>query len=171
MTSARQALESLFTTRRSALVWRLFRMVSCRDTAEDLAQETYIRVARAVDQGRVEHLPSFLFQTGRNLALDHLRHERRGDRLLDRSNFEDQVRTLASPTPSPEQTTSDRQSVELLFQALQELPERTRRIFYLARVEGVSYPEIARQMGISESTVYKDMRLALARCLMAIEEK
>lgn len=90
---------------------------------------------------------------------------------MDRSNFENHARTVASPTASPEQTTSDRQSVERLSKALQKLPERTRRIFCLARVEGLSYPEIARQLGISESTVYKDMRLALAHCLMAMEEK
>jgi RNA polymerase sigma factor (sigma-70 family) len=166
----RGSLESLFKAQRAALVGRLIRLVSCRETAEDLAHETYLRVARAIDQGAVAHLPTYLFQTARNLAIDHLRRERRSDRLMDRSDFDVRTRAIATGEATPERAAADRQSLDRLTAALRTLPERPRRILLLSRVEGLSYPEIAAHLGVSESTVYKDMRLALARCLEAVDD-
>ena len=51
--------------------------------------------------------------------------------------------------------------------ALAGMPERARRALTLSRLEGLSYPEIARELGVSENTVYNDIRTALAHCLAA----
>ena len=40
----------------------------------------------------------------------------------------------------------------------------------LSRLEGLTYPEIARRLGVSENTVYNDIRAALARCLAAVDD-
>jgi RNA polymerase sigma factor (sigma-70 family) len=66
-------VSDLFLDHRETLVHTLFRIVGCRQTAEDLAQEAYIRVMSAAEDQHVTYLKAFLNQTARNLALDHLR--------------------------------------------------------------------------------------------------
>ena len=66
----------VFLTQRVTLLRTLERMVNNHSTAEDLLQETYLRVTRALNERAIEHLEPFVFQTARNLALDHLRARR-----------------------------------------------------------------------------------------------
>lgn len=66
-------VSDLFLDHRETLVHTLFRMEGCRQTAEDLAQEAYVRVMGAAESQHVTYLKAFLYQTARNLALDHLR--------------------------------------------------------------------------------------------------
>lgn len=170
MARARKAFETLFSAYRPALIGRLARLVSCRDTAEDLAHEAYMRVAAALDRQPVDHVPTFLFQTAHNLAIDHLRRETRHNRLFDRGDPDVAAETVPSREASPETTAADRQALERLVTALDGLPERTRQVLVLSRLEGLSYPAIARRLGISQSTVYKDIQTALAHCLDAVEK-
>lgn len=67
------ALNAIFALHRRSLLWTVMRIVRDPDTAEDLAQETYIREKWAFDEGAVEYPEGFLHQTARNLALDHVR--------------------------------------------------------------------------------------------------
>ena len=62
----------VFLTQRVTLLRTLQRMVNNPSTAEDLLQETYLRVTRALNERSVEHLEPFVYQTARNLALDAL---------------------------------------------------------------------------------------------------
>ena len=61
--------------------------------------------------------------------------------------------------------------IVLLDQALKGVPHRARRVLILNRLEGWSYPEIAEHLGVSATTVQKDIRLALACCIDALSEK
>ncbi len=58
------------------LLTTLQRLVKCRQTAEDLAQETYARVANVSTSQSITFPRAFLFRTATNLALDHLRKEK-----------------------------------------------------------------------------------------------
>jgi|AGTN01.1.fsa_nt_gi RNA polymerase sigma factor, sigma-70 family len=171
MDRARQAFEALFSSHRKTLVWKLFRIVACRDTAEDLVHEAYVRVATALGRHPVDHIPTFLYQTAHNLALDHLRRERSHSRFVDPAAGDETVLRVPSQEASPETAAADRQKLGRLADALATLPERTRRILLLNRIEGMPYPEIAEKLGISPSTVYKDIQLALAHCLTAVDEE
>ena len=62
----------VFLTQRVILLRTLQRMVNNHSTAEDLLQETYLRVTRALSERPIDHLEPFVYQTARNLALDHL---------------------------------------------------------------------------------------------------
>ncbi|SOD95958.1 RNA polymerase sigma factor [Caenispirillum bisanense] len=169
--SARHSLELVFQTHRPTLIRRLMRLVGCAATAEDLVHESYLRVVGAMERQPVEHVPSFLFQTAHNLALDHLRRQRRSDRLFDRDRSDADLAVVATTEPSPEGRAADRETVARLLAVLAELPERQRQVLLLGRVEGLSYPQIAARLGVSENTVYKDMRAALARCLVLMDNR
>ena len=165
MTRADAELENLFKCHRRHLIWKIFRMVSCHETAEDLVNEAYTRIASTVGCRRIDHLPTFLYQTAHNLAIDYLRREKTRDRFIDSREGEAAMLHVASPEASPETIAADRQRLDRLAATLSTLPPRTRTVLLLNRIEGLPYPEIAKRLGVSESTVYKDVQLALSRCL------
>jgi RNA polymerase sigma factor (sigma-70 family) len=160
-------LDTLFLQQRSALVGALFRIVRCEQTAEELAHESYLRVARAIAKKPVEHIQAFLYQTARNLAFDHLRHEVVRQRVEAESTSAEVV-DVASDAASPEAEAIDRQRLALLEAALAGLPERARQVLLLSRIHEWPYPKIAAHLGVSPNTVYNDIRLAMACCLDAV---
>ena len=164
----RSTLDTLFLQQRNALVGTLFRIVRCEQTAEELAHESYLRVACAIAKNPVEHIQAFLYQTARNLAFDHLRHEVVRRRVEVEPANASTVLDVASDAASPEAEAIDRQRLALLEAALSTLPERARQIVLLSRVHEWPYPRIAAHLGVSPNTVYNDIRLAMACCLDAI---
>nr|WP_243458946.1 sigma-70 family RNA polymerase sigma factor [Pseudomonas sp. OA65] len=143
----------------------LERMVRNPSTAEDLLQETYLRVTRALSERTVEHLEPFVFQTARNLALDHLRARRIQSRtLLDDVPLE-VVHNVAAPQSSAEDAAHAQQLLERLDVSLQALSPRQQQIFILSRLHGHSYQQIAERLGVSLSTVQKELKLIMAICV------
>ena len=93
----------VFITQRITLLRTLERMVNNHSTAEDLLQETYLRVTRALSERSVEHLEPFVFQTARNLALDHLRARRIQSRTVVEDVPSEVIEGVASPLSTPEE--------------------------------------------------------------------
>ncbi|WP_311201199.1 sigma factor, partial [Pseudomonas protegens] len=87
----------VFLTQRISLLRTLERMVNNHSTAEDLLQETYLRVTRALSERPITHLEPFVFQTARNLALDHLRARRIQGRTLLEDVPPEVVESVAAP--------------------------------------------------------------------------
>nr|WP_251030563.1 MULTISPECIES: sigma-70 family RNA polymerase sigma factor [Pseudomonas] len=143
----------------------LERMVNNPCTAEDLLQETYLRVSRALAERTVDHLEPFVFQTARNLARDHLRARRAQSRtLLDGVPLEI-VHNVAAPQSSAEDAAHAGQMLERLNVSLQTLSPRQQRIFILSRLHGLGYQDIAEQLDVSLSTVQKELKLIMAICV------
>jgi RNA polymerase sigma-70 factor (ECF subfamily) len=127
------------------------------DAAEDCVQEVFVRVAR-IDQGRVENAEAYLFTIAASVAVDRSRaarsrHELCHDPLDD---------LIPGGDFSPARVLEGRQALEQLAAVLDELPERTRELFLLNRLEGLSYTQIAARFAISVKTVEKQMSRALA---------
>jgi len=160
---------AVFVTQRLSLLRTLQRMVSNPSTAEDLLQETYLRVSRALRERPVEHLEPFVFQTARNLALDHLRSRRAQARMLVDDVPEEVLHNVAAPLGSSEDAAHAEQLLKHLSVSLNQLTERQRRIFMLSRVHGASYQEIAEQLKVSPSTVQKELKLIMAICMGVAE--
>ena len=160
--------DAVFIAQRSVLLNKLVRIVSNKAVAEELAQETYVRVRQSLDQGtEINHLQGFLFQTGRNLALDYLRQVKRqappkfsGDALE-----QDDTDPPISLEPSPEDRLSDEQRLHSLITLLETLTPRQQQVFTLNRVQGWSHARIARQLGVSESTVQKEVKRVMTYCI------
>ncbi|VVN82263.1 hypothetical protein PS710_01199 [Pseudomonas fluorescens] len=104
----------VFIAQRVSLLRTLERMVNNHSTAEDLLQETYLRVTRALSERAIDHLEPFVFQTARNLALDHLRARRIHSRTLLDDVPLDVVQAVASPVSSAEDAVHAEQLLERL---------------------------------------------------------
>ena len=156
---------AVFLAQRLTLLRTLQRMVDNPSTAEDLLQETYLRVTRALGERPVEHLEPFVFQTARNLALDHLRARRVQARNLREDVPEQVLHNVAAPMGSSEDAAHAEQLLKRLSVSLGQLTERQQRIFILSRLHGASYLEIAGQLRVSASTVQKELKLIMAICM------
>jgi len=95
----------LFLGHRESLIAVIFRIVGCPDTAEDLAHEAYLRFTQAAQSQDIAAPRPFLFEVGRNLALDHLRKQKHRQAVVDQD--EDSVdnvwERLPSSVPTPEE--------------------------------------------------------------------
>ncbi len=149
-------LVQIFAAERSRLVRLIGRIVGCRATAEDLAQDAFLRLWDRRDGCEDA---GYLFRTARNIAIDHLRAQRVRDRHAEAAAAEPPAGGV-----TPDDTASAREELELLHDTLSALPERVQRVFLLNRLDGLSYNDIAVELGVSVSTVEKDMIRALAAC-------
>ncbi|BCA56585.1 DNA-directed RNA polymerase sigma-70 factor [Nitrospira sp. KM1] len=139
----------------------LLRRIGCPDTAADLVQETFLRVAQLPLTPQPDNPRAFLFRIASNLAIDELRKNQ--VRKPYQAPLED-AEHVPSAAPTGEQAVFDKQRMELLQQALDQLPPRCRTVFILRRIEGYSYEEIASRLGLSERMVAKEINRALAHC-------
>lgn len=160
----RPSLTAIFLSEKRSLMGSVMRIVRDPATAEDLAQETYLRTRKALDAGPIDRIEAFLHHTARNLAFDHERRRRTRERYERREVQAQDCTDIAADTPSPEAIVIERERVRHLAEALEKLPERTRRAWMLARVEGWSYPQIAEHLGVSQNTIFNDVKLAMGHC-------
>lgn len=147
------------------------RIVRDPQVAEDVAQETYLRARRAIDNGPIDHLEGYLHQTARNLALDHLR--RQGVRKnVETEGVDGELLTeIPADIPSIEQAIIERQKLGIFSEALSSLPERAQRVLVLSRIDEWTNAKIAAHLGISERTVFNDLKLAMAHCREALSRR
>lgn len=161
-----RTLKGLFLAHRRELLAYLTSRLRDPDVAADLTQEAFLRLAEQNEKGSssVEYARSYLYRTAHNLAIDHVRQKVR--RKTDATPNDDML-DVADDRPSQEEATHSRQKLERLALIVKELPERTREVFVLNRVEGLNYAQTAECLGISESAVQKH----LAKALLYVTQK
>jgi RNA polymerase sigma factor (sigma-70 family) len=158
-------LNELFTAQRTVLLRTLQRIVDHRPTAEDLLHETWLRVNRVLQQRRIDHLEPFVFQTARNLALDHLRARRTRARTVVDAIPPAELHHISTPASSLDEAAHAARLLERLSRHITCLSPRQQRIFSLNRLHGCTYLEIAEQLDVSASTVQKELKLIMAICI------
>lgn len=152
------SLKRLFTAHFRELHAYLTERLRDPETAADLAQETFLRYAERGVDGAIAHERSYLYRTAHNLAVDHVRQL--ASRRTESFAPEDMAH-VADERPGIEAAASARQELDRLRALVAALPERTRRIFVLNRIEGLTYAQVAHRLGISESSVQKHLSMAL----------
>jgi len=152
-------ISELYRLYRKELVNYLSRMVNCHETAQDIAQESYLILTRTAADAVIEHPRGFLYRTANNLALDHLRHNKVLARHVVIAGHGDE-----HDYTSMENQLSNAQWLDLLRRTIAELPPRCRDAFILHKIRGLSYRETAELLGISESAVEKHIIKGLMHC-------
>jgi len=160
----------LFLRHRRELQAYLTRKLRDGEVAADLTQEAFLRFA---EQGRggavaVVHARSYLYRTAHNLAVDHVRRRQRERTDVVAS---DDLAGFADERPSPERTASAQSEVTATRDALLELPARTREIFVLVRIQGLTYSEAARRLSISDSSVQKHLARAIKHVMQRLRSR
>lgn len=121
------------------------------EEAEDLLQETFLRVMRSGPPERIENLRSYLLATAKHLSLNRLRRPRPVEAPAGRDHGD--LDGLPATRPGPHEEASFRILSDALSRALVDLPTAHRRAFELAALEGLSYEEVARATGTTLAQV------------------
>ena len=147
-------LELLYRNEKHALVRFFTRYRASREDAQDLAQETFLRLSR-VDldaPGRLLRPAAYLRRIARNLLLDRSKAARR---------HHDDAHVSADDVPlaaiDEERRLQARDSLARLEAAIRRLKPKTREIFLAHHLEGLNYADIAARTGMSVSGVEKQM--------------
>jgi RNA polymerase sigma-70 factor (ECF subfamily) len=139
------------------------RRVRDRVLAQDLAQETLLRVIAAHKVSPIERMERYLFRVALNLLRDHKSREGKLDPCafvpIDEASASEIEHQLVEDL-SPERVLLSRDSLADVLRALEELGERTRDIFVLFRLERMKQKDIAVLLGIGQSTVEKHVMKA-----------
>lgn len=149
------AFGTLFRRWSSPLLRYLERMVGDAAAAEELVQETFLRVHRARERYSPDaRFSTWLYTIANHLALNELRRPRRQreHRSVDDDGDRDPL-VLAGERPRAEDELDARRLGGAVEQALLELPERQRAALWLTAVEGLSYAEVASTLETSEKSV------------------
>jgi RNA polymerase sigma factor (sigma-70 family) len=158
----RAAIEALSLRFRPALIGYFRRRLKDAVEAEDMAQEVFLRMLRRGNVQALDDVRGYLFETAYSVLVDR---GRRGAvrQLPNHERFDPQ--THAGEAFPMERIFIGRESLNKASLALLELPERTRNIFILRRLEGMRYASIASRLGISVSAVEKHMVRAVAHLM------
>jgi len=163
--SLQHAVHTLYEDHHSWLCGWLRKRLGCNDNAADLAQDTFLRVLTQRKAPELREPRAYLSTVARSLMIDMFRR-----RALEQAYLE----TLAlSPEPvdiSPETRSLIIETLMDIDRLLDGLGGRTREIFLMAQLDGLSYVEIGRRLGVSVTTVKKHAVRALTHCLLLVED-
>jgi len=132
-------------------------IVKSPDLAEDVAQETFVKLwelAPSIESER--QLGPYLFTIARNHALNILKRASR-----ESSISEEIFSNAIHQSENGLQYTQRKQTGQLIRMAISQLPPKRRQIYEMCRDEGYSYKEAAKVLGISDNTVNSQMVKAI----------
>ena len=163
-TPMRRDLEEWFVseilTHECALTVYLNRAWRTRAEVSDLRQETYARVYASAARALPRSPKSFLFATARNLMTDKVRRAK----VLSVDYGKDaDLPSFPVDELTPERCLSSRDELRRLTRAFDRLPELTRTVIWMLRVEGYSQREAAQRLGIEEGALEGRMTRGLRR--------
>ncbi len=157
-------ITQLFQNHHAAIVSFLVGRVACPETAQDLGQETYLRLINKREITHDENIIGYLFRIADRLAIDYLRQSR-----LPRNNTVDLDDNLLCPQPQPDVVTELHQQCQSVLDAYLSLPLKYQQVFVLRKIDELSYSDIALQLKISEKTVQRYLVAILLHFHQTIE--
>lgn len=155
-----------FLKHRDALVTYATPLVGDRMRAEDVVQEAWLRFSAALDKDRGDADPiaqpvGYLYRIVRNLSI---KLARKLGAEASHPSSERLLNDMPADIADPERAAVDRDQVQALAAALDELPGRTRRAFDLHRFEDKTFAEIGVILNISQTRAHALVQEAVAHC-------
>jgi RNA polymerase sigma-70 factor (family 1) len=159
------AFKSIVQHFHSGIFRFLFFRINDRDEAEDLLQETFVRLwenRHKLDENL--SLSAFLFTTASNLSLNHIRHQKVVLQFRNQATFQ----AIVAETPYHQMEYEELQKV--INEAIEKMGDKVRMVFLRCKVDGIAYKVAAEQLDISVATVESHMVKALRIVREALEK-
>ncbi|EGD1407203.1 sigma-70 family RNA polymerase sigma factor [Salmonella enterica] len=160
-TTASLTLESLYSTYHGWLKSWIMRKLQSVFDADDIAQDTFLRVIGSDTLSTIRDPRSFLCTIAKRVMVDLFRRH-----ALEKSYLEMVALMPEELAPSPEERESQLETLQLIDTMLDGLNAKTREAFLLSQLEGLTYNEIAHTLGVSVSSVKKYIAKAIEHCLL-----
>lgn len=159
-----QALHILYDEHHGWLNSWLRKRTGCSEQAADLAQDTFVRVILQRKAQGLREPRAYLSSVARGLMIDMFRR-----RSLEQAYLETLARTQEPLDISPEERALLIETLMDIDRMLDGLGSRTREIFLMAQLQGLSYVEMGRRLQLSVNTVKKHAARALTHCLLLMD--
>lgn len=166
------ALERLINRHQARIFNFINSKVQDRDTAEDIFQDTFIKVIRTLKGGQYNEEGKFLPWTMRiahNLVIDFFRKNSRMPKVKNTENF-DIFQFISDNSPNVEHGMVQDQVVKDLQKLVQELPEDQKEVLIMRLYRDMSFKEIAENTNVSINTALGRMRYAIINLRKLIDE-
>jgi RNA polymerase sigma-70 factor (ECF subfamily) len=173
------AFNELVVTYQRRVFALVFRMLGRRDEAEDLAQEVFVQVFKAIDQFRGDSkLSTWIYRIAVNLCKNRTKYLSRRhandqddvDAMADRLPFSAAKGVSVGGISRPDELVEGMQLEVVVKRAIAQIEPEFREVLILRDVEDMSYEEIAEVTGLADGTVKSRIHRARAQ-LRAIVEK
>ena len=165
-----ERVQTLFQQLRVPVFRYLLRKTRNPGTAEDLTQETFLRLCRHLRDDRpLDNAKAWLLTVANHLAIDELRGDRH-QTDLDEDAWRKIEESRSGTQAGPEEVVLQRERLDLLQAAVLRLTQLQRDCLHL-RAEGLRYGEIAALMNLSISTVVDAVRRATVRLAREFDTK
>jgi len=128
--------------------------------AEDLAQDTFVKLWETRSKIKKSTVKSYLYTIAGNLTINHLKRNQLNYK------FKNQLE-INTNNSNPEYLLEMKEYEQKLNQVLSEIPEGSREVFLMNRIEGLKYKEIAENLGLSVKAIEK----RISKALQIIREK
>ena len=163
-----EAFRLIFDRYSRPVIGFIYDMVSDRELAEELTQETFVRAFRAIHRMKPEtKLSTWLFGIARNVARESLRARTRANMLVTLEH--ESVMDVSDQKPVPVDRLLSKELNELIRRALEALDDDKRLVFTLKVFHQCSYEEIAEITGFSLAKLKTDLHRARAEMRRRIQ--
>jgi len=145
----RKAFEQLYHNYRLRIYGNLLKMVKSDEIAEELLQELFVKIWLGKEKLDSElSFKSYLFKIAENLVYDFFRKA-----ALNKKMETYLVSVSTNPASPIEQHIYYKEGNYVLAKAIEQLPPKRKQVYILCKIEGKSYEEVSRLLGVSISTV------------------
>ena len=157
-------LQKLIEIHQNKLYSYIFVMVKDRTLADDIFQDTFVKVIHTLKSGSYSDEGKFIqwvMRIAHNLAIDHFRKQKKLNYAEPKNDQHDLMNNLKIADPSIEDAIVTQQIHEDVKVLINYLPEEQKEVLYLRCYAGLSFKEIAEQTEVSINTALGRMRYAL----------
>lgn len=154
---------TLYRDHRDWLLNWLRRYQTCPHRAEDLSQDTFLRLLKRNDLSEVREPRALLATIARGLLVDHFRRS-----ALERAYLDELAQQPEETQPSAEEQLQIIEALREVNALLGQLSANARAAFFYSRLDGLTHAEIAQRLGVSVSRVRQYLAQALRQCYIAV---
>lgn len=168
------SIETLINRHRSKVYTYIYLTIKNHSLAEDLFQETFIKVIQSLRAGKYKDNGRFLswvIRIAHNLIIDHFRKEKQMNSISNDDSDLDLLNNKKLAEDNIEDLLVSDQIREDVRKLINELPSDQREVVLMRHFGGLSFKEIADQTGVSINTALGRMRYALINLRKMIKEK
>ncbi len=170
----KSGIEILINRHKDRVYTYILLIVKNPHLAEDIFQDTFIKVIKSLKRGRYEDkgkFVSWVMRIAHNLTIDHFRKEKNLNTISREDNEYDIFNNKRFAEYNREEELIEEQIHSDVRRLIDELPNDQREVIMLRHYSGLSFKEIAEQTEVSINTALGRMRYALINLRKLIDEK
>ncbi|WP_248746599.1 RNA polymerase sigma factor [Pseudomonas sp. MWU12-2037] len=156
-------VDALYRDHRSWLLAWLRRNIACPQRAEDLSQDTFVRLLGRDELNTPRQPRAFLVAIAKGLLFDHFRRA-----ALEQAYLSELMLIPEGEQPSPEEQHLILEDLRAIDHLLGKLSSKARAAFLYSRLDGLGHAEIAEKLGVSVPRVRQYLAQGIRQCYVAL---